>query len=1388
MRWLLLGVASVVLVAALSQAQPSPRAGAQPAGSGASAPRLDRLGSGPAFIREHYTVEDGLPVNAVNDIAQSGDGYLWFATNDGLVRFDGVQFTVFRAGDRSELPSNRIEGLMTDAWGALWIADTYGSLVRYADGAFARVDRLGGRPGLTVNERLVLDPEGRVWVRTSRGLAHTTAAGDVVPAAIGSERLTPQSLFWEADGTLWIGAETGLYRRNPAGTLRRYASWSSVTDLYRGSDGVLLAESFPRTGLLITHRVEEAPSEGAWPRTGRAFLGERWSLEEDGTVWMLPTPTLLQREGQTVLETEQEIQVVLHDREGNTWVSAGDGVYRLRPSRIRVLGTPEGVFTDNLYSVLQTRSGAVWLGAYDNGLTRLAGGQATSYDVPTLSAVALHQDRAGALWVGGFGVCRIDAPDQGAECRSDGMAKGLRVEEDEYLDPVQAIFEDAAGRVWVGSSWALYQRPAGCRASDCWRRFANGRDPQATVRVVHEQADGTLWMGMRGRGILRVSGSQFDTLSVADGLPSGQIRAIHEDSRGVLWIGTEDAGLVRLDPRVTPDLRAMPLTSIRMADGLYDDGIHQILPDDEGRLWMNTNHGVFWVEHEALEAFHRGEARRVRSVSYTERDGMRDREGNGGMQPAGMRDADGRMWFPTQNGVAIFDRAEMTLADTPPPPVLIEHLAAGAERYPGRAGAASIRLGRATRDFEIAYTAPSFVDPENLRFAYRLEGFDEDWVSVGARRTAFYTNVPPGAYTFQVRVQDASGDWGAASAPLALSVAPFFYETSWFLALCLVGLGLALAGGYRVRVRRLTEREAELGALVDERTEELRAETEKTEAQAAQLRELDAAKSRFFANVSHEFRTPLTLTLGPLEDLRTGAYGPLSSDAVRQLDIALRNSRRLLRLVGQLLDVARIETGAVRLDLQRGDLGAYVRTLSQPFVAAAERNRVHFTTETPAAPLWVRLDPDQLDKVVANLLSNALKFTPAGGSIALTVGRDGDVATVAVRDTGPGLAPEVRARLFERFFQGEKSEMQPGTGIGLSLAKELAELHGGTLHVESTTGDPDGGPSGSVFTLRLPLAEPSGPTETSGGTVVAGGAARTASRPRPDEPNELDEMPDDDRTTVLVVDDSADIRAYVRGHLERDGRYRVVEADDGEAALAAVRHRLPDLIVSDVMMPKLDGFGLLGALRGDPDTDFVPVVLLTARAEAEDRLAGLGLGADDYVTKPFDAQELTQRIDNLIGMRRRLRERYAAPPAAPTEPPPETLVGPQIGVADQDFLDAVEAVTSDRLADESFDVSALAAAVAQSRSTLHRRLIDLTDESPSAYIRRRRLERGADLLRQRAGTVGEVAYAVGYKSVAHFSTSFSRHYGCTPTAWMGAHAVTGRQAEADGEGVPATSK
>ena len=582
-----------------------------------------------------------------------------------------------------------------------------------------------------------------------------------------------------------------------------------------------------------------------------------------------------------------------------------------------------------------------------------------------------------------------------------------------------------------------------------------------------------------------------------------------------------------------------------------------------------------------------------------------------------------------------------------------------------------------------------------------------------------------------------------------------------------------LAGGFNGMTASLKTYATEMETLVGARTAELEAEKETVAKQAEALRALDEAKSEFFANVTHEFRTPLTLTLGPLDDVLAGDYGAVPEEARQPLALARTSAGRVLGLINQILDVARLEAGQTRLRARELDLGAAVRAQVEAFSTAAVHKHIGTEVDTEAVRVWA--DPEHLATIVRNLLANAFKFTPTGGAIRVSVAADRDTARVSVRDSGPGIAPDDLPRVFDRFYQvrSDAPDRPLGTGIGLSLARELAGLHGGQLMAESEVG------FGSTFTLALPLgrdhlapdavvedapaseAAPA-PTPAPASVAVLGGDGH------PGTPAEVADDPADadDVTTVLLVEDQPDVRAYVRRHIEKAG-YRVVEAADGEAGLEAARRIVPDLVVSDVMMPRLDGLGLCRALKADSATDFVPVVLLTAKAAPEDRLEGIRQLADAYLTKPFAPAELVATIAARIAVRQQLRARFQAegPALAVGDGAPPALTPSPVEVASAEaaFVASVREAIEAGLGDEDFNVGRLAEAVGLSRSQLHRRLKDALDETPSAAIRTMRLERAAQLLEARAGTVSEVAYAVGFKSVAHFSTSFQKHHGRRPS-------------------------
>jgi signal transduction histidine kinase/ligand-binding sensor domain-containing protein/DNA-binding response OmpR family regulator len=1361
----------------------------------------------PAFVHEVWTVQDGLPVNSINGLLQSRDGYLWAATFDGLVRFDGVRFTVYHTGNTEELPSNRIVGLTEGSDGSLWLVTEQRHLVRYHDGTFTHFGPERGVPADV--HKIHVAANGVVWVGAANGLgfiqddrvvpvAEDVITSPIVAIASHEDELVVASagrtvyrydgdsasvilhrgdglvgiltaVALDQTGTPWIGTDAAGYRLGPDGPELLFPR--GAREFYLSDDGTMWAH-----GAGGVSRLEDGVLVRA-SRQPQSVSRSMFQTDEHGGVWY-GAGTDVYRDGELVYtlgpwgpETPvpaAEARAVVIDHEGSVWIGTNaNGLHRLKPSLFTVYSQPEGLPHQNLYPVLEDRSsGAMWFGTWGGGLSRMTG--ETVSTVPNTGAfvLSLMEDDAGMIWVGHYssGVRVCDPKTLRCALPSPEFRFGT----------FWALYRDVTGTTWLGSNRGLFRSE-----SEGWTVLdETDGAPGAPVRVFLETRDGALWMGTNGEGLARYSDGEFLRFRAADGAPSDLIRSLYQDPDGWLWIGTEGHGLARIDPVTWPtaDDRGSAVTRILPRDGLFDQVIHQILEDDFGRMWMSTNRGIFWVRRDELNALADGRVELIHSTGYTERHGLRNREANGGFQPAGIKASDGRLWFPTQDGAVVVDPARLQ-ANLVPPPVVVERLVVGDESY--RPGAEAITLDAGQRDLQIDYTALSFVAPENVRFRYRLEGYNDDWVDAGSRRTAFYTNIPPGSYTFRVIASNEEGVWNEEGAGVALRVTPRFYETTtWYLSVA-AALGLLTLAAFRWRALAHRQRERELTQLVEARTDQLRHHEAQLESQNAQLEkqatrmtELDQAKSRFFANVSHEFRTPLTLTIGPLEDVRGGLYGPLTEEPSRQLGMALRNARRLLRLVNQIMDVAKLDSGDMKLHAREQDLGNFVREIAAAFAAVAERQHIRLKVETPPAEISVWFDADALETVLTNLLSNAFKFTPENGVISVTLvsdqGTDTGNAVMRIADSGHGIPAGDLDHVFERFYQVDdsKTEWQPGTGIGLSLVKELVLMHGGDIQVESETG------VGSIFTVTLPL----GRGHLQDDQVVTEGAA--GERPRtprwtaagelmpevvvatpaiePDSPSNGDA---EDVPTILVVDDNADVREYIRGHLER--RYRVVEAADGVEGLASAERLIPDLVISDVMMPEMDGYELCRSLRANPETDFLPVILLTAKADTEHKVAGLTEGADDYVVKPFEMDELEARVANLIASRRRLRERFGG------EHLELHAKAAEVTSADTVYLDRVRSVIEQNLGDESFGVAQLAQAVGQDRSHLYRRIHTLLDETPSNLLRRLRLERASQLLAGQAGTVAEIAYAVGFNSVSYFCKCFREKHGVTPSGFRG---------------------
>ncbi len=548
------------------------------------------------------------------------------------------------------------------------------------------------------------------------------------------------------------------------------------------------------------------------------------------------------------------------------------------------------------------------------------------------------------------------------------------------------------------------------------------------------------------------------------------------------------------------------------------------------------------------------------------------------------------------------------------------------------------------------------------------------------------------------------------------------------------------------------------------------------EVQAVKLRELDEMKSRFFANISHELRTPLTLIRGQVEDVRDARFGPIPHNASRHLDASLSQTRRLQRLVEELLDLSRLQSSRMRLATSRHDLDAFLRRLTGLFSSLAHKHDITLTyegltCEGAGDALPVYFDEDKLEKIVTNLIGNALKFTEAGGHVTVALEAPaaedesgaGAFAVVRVTDTGMGIPASELPKVFERFYQVDTSSTRRfgGMGVGLALVKELVELHGGAIAVESVEGE------GATFTVTLPLGRdhlsdeevveaPDSEAPTGDGFSDLGGDGHPAVSAEGEASGEAPGVPAR-APTVLVVEDNAELRQYLREHLR--ARYHVLEAEDGQDGLAKAQAERPDLVVSDVMMPRMDGFALLRALKRDDDLRTVPVILLTARAGAEDRLKGLEAQADDYLAKPFSMAVLEARIHNLIAMRRTMRRAFG--------PDQVTVTARALDLPSEaaEFLEQAQATIEAHLSDRAFNVQALAEALYVSKRALERRMRELTGHAPAAYIRQVRLDRARALIEGGVvTTVGEAAQAVGFSNQGYFARLYQNAYGQSPAA------------------------
>lgn len=874
----------------------------------------------------------------------------------------------------------------------------------------------------------------------------------------------------------------------------------------------------------------------------------------------------------------------------------------------------------------------------------------------------------------------------------------------------------------------------------------------AQVMELAESADGTLWLSTAYQGILKIDWETpkpvVTRLDTAQGLPGMNWNRVCRIGDDILC--ATEKGLYRFNEttrRFEPDsYYSVPLGKAR------GKRVARLIVGRLDQIWYQMPEEVFYAapnESGVLEpqkqAFHRLSEFSIQCI---------------------FPDVGGVTWVGGADGLLRYDPRVTKSYDLDVGTVMRSVMVRDSLIFGGYQSPANPprehRLRYIDNALRFVFAVSSFDGEALNRFQYKLEGFEDHWSSWRAENNAVYTNIPEGKYRFVVRAKNAY-EKIARPATFDFEVLPPWFRAWWaYLVYLALFLG-AVLGFVGWRSSRLVREKQMLEEIVTERTGQL-------EIQARKLQEMDHVKSRFFANISHEFRTPLTLILGPLKKMLDVAG---SASERYTISTMIRNGRRLLRLINQLLDLSSLESGAMTLEARKTAFAPFVRGIVQSFSSLAERKKIVLELNDPDSSLELYVDEDRMEKVLFNLLSNAFKFTPREGSVAVSVAEgpanerfpDG-FAEITIKDTGIGIPNDRLDSIFDRFSQVDFSHTRQheGSGIGLALSKELVELHHGEIEVDSELG------KGSTFTVRLQkgtqhlrpeeIVEAAEPQEQDLGSLTGSTASELELSALTDEAlaggeTGLDALElADGVPTVLVVEDNADVRAYIRESLSKS--YHVAEALDGADGLTKAAEIMPDLILSDVMMPGMDGYALTERLKSQPLTSHIPVIMLTAKASERDKIEGLETGADDYLVKPFNSEELLVRIKNLIALRKTLREKFSK----------DILLDPQEVAAtpmDQQFLEKAIGVIQKSIMDPQFGVEKLSDELGLSRSQVHRKITSLVNQTPTHFIRSVRLKKAYTLLKKKSGTVSQIAFDVGFNNLSYFSRCFKEQFGILPS-------------------------
>jgi signal transduction histidine kinase/ligand-binding sensor domain-containing protein/DNA-binding response OmpR family regulator len=1347
---------------------------------------------------KHLTSDDGLSQNFISCILQDQKGFMWFGTKDGLNRYDGYSFVVYQQDpfDTTTISANYITALFEDSRGLIWIGTLNGGLncfIRETE-TFVRIhikSLLSANHNLNEIKSIREDSEGNIWFGTrgdglfrlslEKGNPLQNTYKQFINETDKTESINSNiitSLLIDSKGSMWVGSEDGLNQFN------------------------FSTEKFKHINIQTRNaKAPESPYQKSVSSIYESKSGELWLGTLSGLVKFergSGTYKLFPHEYEIFRYGWGNIIAIIEDHHGKLWLATPGELMRFDPiiSSYEYVKNdpfnPKSISFSSISSLCTDRTGIVWVGTagmginlYDskaNRFSTLLKKKETTSRITGFSVRSILEENGNIVWVSTAVLYRWN--------RKTGELKSYETSSDKLDDfgntGVWTMIKSSDGKIWTATSEGLYRYDPSTEKAKQYKfnPSDNSGLPQKEVYAVFEDRQRGIWIATENyfSKLIDIDKGIFQNFRYQPA-PSynEQVRpVIYQDNKGIFWLGTED-GLISFDLQKKSfrtykndtsnpnslsndfiksicsdpfeseniiwlgtaggglnrfDVDKGSFTHFTESDGLPNNVVYGILPDDKGNFWLSTNKG--------LSKFN---PRDSTFRNYNVRDGLQSNEFNTG---AYYRNKIGEMFFGGINGLNYFH--PNVIRDNPfKPNVVLTNLKLGDSNISNKNENSILQKSISETDqivlsydddvITFEFAALDYSAPEKNQYAYKLENFNKDWIHSGTTHTATYTHLPPGKYIFLIKGSNNDGIWNDKGVALIVIITPPWWSTWW--AYILYGL-LFLFSLYLIRRYELNRIKLK---------NQLKLEKVATDS----LRNLDQLKSHFFANISHEFRTPLTLILGQVESVMSSN---IETKEKSKLLVANRNARRLLTLINQILDLSKLEVGGMELNAKQHNIVSFLKSLFYSFESLAETQKITLRFETQLENIPVVFDPDKMEKVFYNLISNALKFTSAQGEINVSIKIIGlSEVEIRVKDTGIGIRADSLSHIFDRFYQVDSSSTreQEGTGIGLALTKELVGLHKGRITVNSKEGE------GTEFIIILPIGDFKNEKEklielpvnesSSQKPLDEGSISDSGLIPTNDIQHPLSKI---QQEIILIVEDNSDVRGYIREQLEND--YNVIEACNGEQGILSAQNEIPDLIITDVMMPKMDGYKFSKTIRNDEKTSHIPIIMLTAKAGLDDKILGLETGIDDYLTKPFSGKELKARVKNLIYQRKQLRKRFSK--SIFIKPSEVSSVS-----VDQTFLEKTIKIIETQLVDEQFSVEKLANEMNMSVSQLNRKLNALVDQPPGQLIRSFRLQRASDLLKQNAGTVAEICYKVGFNDQAYFSRAFKKQFGCSPSEY-----------------------